>query len=175
MYFICYNSHFTSIIYPLYKVYQHNHIKATLKKTEEDYHKVLNDPYLYEELRECMARELCIENALFLEELDRARDRYSPLQKVTSSASTNLLANVPTLMIKKTLYTLYKKYIVADAPFQLNISFYLVDVIKEQLERESAGFEVFDVVVAEVHSMLFQNTFQRYILNSKKAGIPQRK
>lgn len=164
MYFICYNSHFTSIIFPLYKVYQHNHIKATLKKTEEDYHKVLNDPYLYEELRNLMARELCIENALFLEELDRSREKFN---QATSSASTNLLA--PTLKMKKTLYTLYKKYIATDAPFQLNISYYLVDVVRESLDFEDAGFEVFDTVVNEVHSMLFQNTFQRYVLNAKNA------
>jgi len=112
-----------------------------------------------------MVRELCIENALFLEDLKRAIDKHEKGLIISGSISGTLEHQDTSPLLRKTLMKIYRKYVVEGSPYQLNITCYLVDIVKKKLDsKEEVGFEVYDEVVREVHAMLYANTFQRFVV-----------
>lgn len=152
---IVYSSHFVSIIYPVILAYRHLYAISKFKKSNVDFSLMTLDSDLFQELKKMMIKELCIENALFLEESFKIKNEII--------ASTSNLESILTLSNRK-LWILYYKYIEEGSLFQLNLSVASVNRIKLALDtNKECGMEIYDVVVEEVLRMVYENTYHRYM------------
>lgn len=108
---VCYNSHIVSVIVPVFQAYFHVRRLSKLKHSVIDFKEMKIESDLFRELKKLMVKEHCIENALFLEELDRGVKRMNAL------GSTNILVDTG----NKKMWVIYHKYIEEGAPFQINV------------------------------------------------------
>ena len=132
---------FACLMYPVYLAIK-NHEIVTIGLDVESFEKVLADKKLFQDFRrECQA-DLCMENVLFYE-------AYLRIEKNADVKSS-----------------LYKRFIEMGAPNELN----LTDERRNQVQRSlaSKSFEDFDMVFQDVKTMMFQNTFPRFIGGFKK-------
>lgn len=157
-----YNYQLFSVIIPVFRAYSHSKISSRVENSRFDYKRIINNPELFHDLKEVMTKELCIENALFLDEIERGRLKYLP---------TNITSSCISVVPERKLWSIYRKFIEEGAPFQLNISCDSGDRIKEMLKSEiPCGYEIYNDILDEVHAMIFENSFQRYLLIAKKTA-----
>lgn len=156
---ISYMTLILSTINPIIRMLLHQRAYSKLGNSRLEFESILKNYELFKDLKTMMVKELCIENALFIEELHR--------KKTTRAIKkSNLdLTRTP----KQKLWSVYNKYIRDGACLQLNIPQELNTRMRVCLEsRSEYGYELFDPVYEEVLKMVFENTYQRYVLESKR-------
>lgn len=145
---------------------------TTHKSNERQFYAVLKNKIQFIELKGLMQRELCIENALFIEEytilLEGKSDKitcgfgFEDFPSPEEEAEHNSL-------LKLEIHKLFMKFVVNGAQHQLNITSNLTDYITKRFNsEEGAGLEIFNPVLKEVHCMIYQNTFQRFLAMSQR-------
>lgn len=164
---ICYVSHFNSTIYPLLMVLAQKHRRKELNVNAETYQRVMRDPILFKELKALMEKELCLENAMFIEEFTLLKSRSLRVMQGSQAS----LFETPTQSNREYLQTatieLYERFIAVGSKFELNLSSAVTErirgIISGSLKLE---LEVFETILAEVHRNVYDNTFQRYVAAS---------
>jgi len=157
---ICYLTIANTVIYPIIKIAVHNYKRKYFKLDERTFKQVMDDPILYQELKDLMERDLCIENALFLEDYQTSLDTLKNM-KNASLVNLDIAMNYET----KAVRLLFEKYVAEGAPQQLNISHKLSKSIREVVKSGVVKqLELYVEVYDEVIVMIYENSFQRYIM-----------
>ena len=104
-----------------------------------------------------MAAELCLENALFIEDHRRLSDIVIHTTPENYEAST--------LIVKRGVTAIFDRFIKNDAPLQLNIPDPILRKLNSNVKDGNLKLEVLDEVRKEVDNMIYRNTFKRFIMS----------
>lgn len=108
-----------------------------------------------------MIKDLCVENAFFIEEFQVIKEKHALLIK--SGVLKGSLEE--TTALHRCALRLYYKFIGPDSPYQLNISSDSERRIFEELKKLCiTDFSMFENVLQQVHLMIYENTYQRYAM-----------
>jgi hypothetical protein len=174
------------ILYPLYMVYKSEIEMKSLKLDPASFEKAIQDPTMFKELKEILAKSFCIENGLFLEEFQslKGRRRSKSIRQTGITIKSYLEATnsqlVPdsTIVIQsgnqiKEYKRLYDTFIKPGSPQELNITSLLREkitlAVNQLSENQEAPENLFDEVATEVKLMIYLNTFPKFIAKRNKS------
>jgi len=149
---ICYITHFYSTIYPLLLCALHSHRKQSLNIDTKTYSMVINDSHLFEELKALMAKEMCLENALFIEEFTLVKNEAKRMLSAPQSKLFETPIETNRAYLQGEIAKLYDRFIAVGAPFELNLPSSIADKIEAIITgKVHAELDVFECVLSEVH------------------------
>ncbi|KAJ3090841.1 hypothetical protein HK102_002492 [Quaeritorhiza haematococci] len=173
--------HLIQVVFPLVISFLSDYRRNHLSLCRESFRRTLEDPVLFQEFKQVLARGFTIENALFVEEYLLLKNRTATLQdqlapivdvgetRQTETISINLGSGVFVAIPEKDEHQmLYNKFIKVDAPYELNIPYHLraaceIALLPTQAESGSAVVSVFEDVYLEVCEMMYRNSFPRFV------------
>jgi len=155
--------HVLGVVIPTWKAYRSEKERgldaeqgfASSILTRKAFDMALSDPLLFQDLKAFTASDFSIENALFVEHL----------QKLRRSPPSNLEA------LQKHYKQIFLLFLSSSAELQLNIPATSRERVKQQLDIFPPNDTLFDEVLAEVKQLMFLDTYPRFI----RAGGDSRK
>jgi ethanolamine permease len=115
--------------------------------------KVLRDPNLYPMLESMLKEEFCAENGMFFQDYDSMSKR----QPATSGAEEDLVKE------------LCRKYLIAGAPYELNIPSGLVNQVMNEINTKQPTLSMLEPINHHIVQMIFTNTYKRYLRRVNEA------
>ncbi|EPZ35625.1 hypothetical protein O9G_002633 [Rozella allomycis CSF55] len=168
--FIC---HFISVVRPVIRMYYHERAKRSMTIDPESFEKVLSTPAMFAELKKIMADMFCVENAMLGRKKRTsiiASRSETPVTRNSSISQNNAASLFIDSSQKSTVRgednDLYERYVKPGSPFELNLPHKLREKCTEMIKEKSPN--AFDEVYKEVWSMIYQNSFPRYVSNMTK-------
>ena len=182
------------VLFYLYKCYRAKQGYDEASSIQNDKHtyahliKIIQNEDLFGRLKASMAEDLCLENALYLQDVMKAhKDCWIPStfmdnhnsntqSRRLSSKSHHLTilnhsilesgedaASSDQLQTEK-VKSIYQKYFVSQSPYELNVSSELRSTIALQIKEEKdLKLDIFHPITTEVLKMIFQNNLKKFL------------
>ncbi|KAI9144176.1 hypothetical protein BKA69DRAFT_1172956 [Paraphysoderma sedebokerense] len=129
--------------------------KALLNSSLESFSRVLNDPFLFGELKQILVENFSIENALFMEE-------YGALVPSGLSKQTHTILDAEGTQLH--IQSIIKNFIVSGAPNELNITSKTRRAIVAASQRGGQlSADILEPAKEEVVQMMYQNSYPRLL------------
>jgi hypothetical protein len=164
--------HTIMVFWPLYLIRKERKSKTTKEISFLD---VLQDLDKFNELRNLAARELSVENVLFLEDYCRFFSKFNmPVYLDNAFRVPEEAINISHLRYSEEatipeqkavddyVKRMYNKFIAVGSPLELNISSENRSRIHEAISKNKIDLMLLDTVKIEVLKMIQSNTFARY-------------
>lgn len=132
-------SHTITVITPLIRVYIQYRRHGNLVINKQTYYEVIANPLLFSRLKRLMAKELCLENALFIED-------FLNLQSLKGCPETS--------DHKELALSMYENYLKDGSIMQINISYEMRCSIERDLHLQNFKSSVFKEVSIEVDNLV---------------------
>ncbi|KAI9144201.1 hypothetical protein BKA69DRAFT_1148569 [Paraphysoderma sedebokerense] len=129
--------------------------KALLNNSLESFSRVLNDSFLFAELKKILVENFAIENALFLEEFD-------VLVPSGMSRQTHTILDADGTQLQ--IQSIIRNFIVSGAPNELNITSKTRKAIVAAWQRGGQlSADILEPAKEEVVQMMYQNSYPRLL------------
>ncbi|EPZ34718.1 hypothetical protein ROZALSC1DRAFT_28436 [Rozella allomycis CSF55] len=189
LFFLSLCMQYLSVLHPALLAWKLSRTKKRLNVDEASFYLILQDPKMFQELKDEAADELCIENVLFIETLMNFYAKHS-LKMVfrlhSRSSSDKIFGNEKTTSatlktafdnqtltgkdIDNEVSAIYKEYLKPGSQFELNIPFTMLKEFEQKM-RDINYEDIFEPIKREVLRMIYQNTFPRYVQKESKRKI----
>ncbi|KAI9144184.1 hypothetical protein BKA69DRAFT_1172963, partial [Paraphysoderma sedebokerense] len=128
--------------------------KILLSYTLEAFQKVLNDRSLFSQLKDILAEDFCIENALFYEE-------YICLFPTDSQNSSYITENPES--VHRHVFHIVQTFIAPGSPHELNLTSHARKEIMNAIHDQNFSIEILEPARKEIVQLMYTNTYPRLL------------
>ncbi|ORY02244.1 hypothetical protein K493DRAFT_346854 [Basidiobolus meristosporus CBS 931.73] len=147
-------THTLFVVYPIYELRKSRLVRANSNNTHV-FDQILTDPTLFEDFKAYTIKDFSVENPLFYERCRKLRDTQSRL-RIPGKESINAKT-------RNELLSMYETFINPKSEFQVNLSSATILELTRQFESGELSLNMFSRAEREIHLLMYQNTFPRYI------------
>ncbi|KAK9767779.1 hypothetical protein K7432_002115 [Basidiobolus ranarum] len=146
--------HILFVIYPIYELRKSRQARANAKNTQV-FDQILSDPILFEDFKAFTIKDFSVENPLFYERCKKLRTSHTSNTRLPGKNLTNKTRNE--------LNSMFQTFINPKSEFQVNLSSATIQELTRQFESGELSLNMFARAEWEIHLLMYQNTFPRYL------------
>ncbi|KAK9719848.1 hypothetical protein K7432_004532 [Basidiobolus ranarum] len=148
-------THILFVIYPIYELRKSRQVRANANNTQV-FDQILSDPVLFEDFKAFTIKDFSVENPLFYERCRKLKATQPRIIRIPGKDSLSAKS-------RNELRSMYETFINPKSEFQVNLSSATIQELTRQFESGELSLTMFSRAEREIHLLMYQNTFPRYI------------